>query len=249
MAVKSADRVLDIFEHLSQFPEGLTAKEISDDLGWAGSSTIGLLKTLSEREYLSVDKKKRYSLGPKLISLGMMAVSMLDICKIAEPILQDTMKTVEETVFLAILSGSELIYIAKVNSKRTISTNVNVGMRKPLYCTGLGKALLAFMDKDKSDKIMDKIQFETFTENTVANKEELKQQLDEFRKQSYAVDNGEIEEELWCVAVPIFNAKGEVIAAMSSAGPKSRMIAKHDLVVNTLKAASSQISRKFGYIQ
>ena len=249
MAVKSADRVLDIFEHLTGFPEGLTVKELSDHMNWAPSSTIGLLKTLSDREYLSVDAKKRYSLGPKLINLGMATVSMLDICKVAEPILKEILNKLGETVFLAVRSGSEIVYIAKENSTRTISTNANVGMRKPLYCTGLGKAFLAFMDRQSSEKLMDTIDYKVFTKNTVSSKEILKQQLEKFRSQGYAVDNGEIEEELWCVAVPIYDAKHQVIAAMSCAGPKTRMLPKHDIVAQTMKQASQTISRKYGYIK
>ena len=249
MAVKSADRVLDIFEHLTNFPEGLTVKQLSEDMNWAPSSTIGLVKTLSEREYLSVDSKKRYSLGPKLINLGMATVSMLDICKVAEPILKDIMHKLGETVFLAVRSGDEIVYIAKENSKRTISTNATVGMRKPLYCTGLGKAFLAFMDEELSEKIMDEIHYEVFTKNTVSSKEVLKKQLKRFRMQGYAIDDGEIEEELWCVAVPIYDVNHRIIAAMSCAGPKTRMLPKHDIVAQTMIEASKTISRKYGYVK
>ena len=124
MAVKSAERVLDIFEHLSTRPDGLTAKELSEQLGWAGSSTFELLKTLSEREYLSMDAGRRYTLGPRLINLGMSAAAMLDINKIAAPTLRKTMELLGETVFLAVLSGDEVVYVAKANSSKTITTTI-----------------------------------------------------------------------------------------------------------------------------
>lgn len=248
MAVKSAERVLDLFEHLSNLPDGLTAKELSEQLGWAGSSTFELLKTLSEREYLAMDANRRYTLGPRLINLGMSAASMLDINKIAAPTLRKTMELLGETVFLAVLSGDEVVYVAKANSSKTISTNASVGSRKPVYCTGLGKAFLAFMDGSKCDVILDRLQFETFTPTTVRSKEELAQQLAEFRNQGYAVDNGEIEEDLWCVAVPIFDADSRVIAAMSVSGPKVRMLPKRELIVKTMLEASRSISRRCGYL-
>lgn len=248
MAVKSAERVLDIFEHLSSVPDGLTAKELSEQLGWAGSSTFELLKTLSEREYLAIDANRRYTLGPRLINLGMSAASMLDINKLAAPILRKTMEQLGETVFLAILSGDEVVYVAKANSSKTISTNASVGSRKPVYCTGLGKAFLAFMDGAKCDLILDRLQFEAFTPTTVRSKEALSRQLSEFRNLGYAIDNGEIEEDLWCVAVPIFDADGRVIAAMSASGPKVRMLPKRETIVKTMLEASRALSRRCGYL-
>ena len=247
MAVKSAERVLDIFEHLSTRPDGLTAKELSEQLGWAGSSTFELLKTLSEREYLSMDAGRRYTLGPRLINLGMSAAAMLDINKIAAPTLRKTMELLGETVFLAVLSGDEVVYVAKANSSKTITTNASVGSRKPVYCTGLGKAFLAFMDGAKCDVILDRLTFEPLTPTTVRSKEELSRQLTQFRNQGYTVDNGEIEEGLWCVGVPIFDADGRVIAAMSVSGPKVRMLPKRELIVKTMLEASRSISRRCGY--
>lgn len=247
MAVKSAERVLDLFEHLRDCPDGLTAKELSKQLGWAGSSTFELLKTLSEREYLVMDANRRYTLGPKLINLGMSAAAMLDINKIAMPYLRKTMDILGETVFLAVLSGEEIVYVAKVNSSKTITTNASVGSRKPIYCTGLGKAFLAFMDETQSELIMDRLNYEPFTVNTVRSKKELAAQLFEFRNQGYTIDNGEIEEGLWCVAAPIFDADCRMIAAMSVSGPKVRMLPKKDLIVKTVLEVSHSISHRCGY--
>lgn len=246
MAVKSAERVLVILEHLLGFPNGLTAKEISTQLGIAPSSTHELLRTLSARDYLLEDENKRYTLGPKLIQLGSNASSYLDINRIAMPILKRIMEELEETVFMAILSQEEIVYVAKINSNKTVGTNANLGSRKPIYCTGLGKAFLAFLPQEDSRKIIENLTFESFTENTVRSREQLARQLDLFRRQGYAVDDEEIEEGLYCIAVPVYDAQCRMTVAISVSGMKARMINKKATVVETLLRLSDKLSRKLG---
>ncbi|MCI2105817.1 MAG: IclR family transcriptional regulator [Intestinimonas sp.] len=249
MAVKSAERVLRIFEHLSNFPHGLTAKQISEQLGYAGSSTFEILRTLSDNEYLLVDESKCYTLGPKLIRLGINAAAFLDINRIAAPILRWLMDTLSETVFMAVLSGDEVVYVSKINSDKTILTNASIGSRKPIYCTGLGKAFLSFMEPARSHDIIERLQFKPLTSTTVCSKQELYQQMEEFRGQGYAVDDGEIEEGLWCAAVPIYDVNNQVVAAVSVSGPRERMTQKRELVIKAILQASRDISRKCGCIR
>jgi len=248
MAVKSAERVLRIFELLSNSSRGLTAKQISEQLGFAGSSTFEILRTLSDNEFLLVDESKLYTLGPKLIRLGINAAAFLDINRIAGPILRQLMNILSETVFMAVLSGDEVVYVAKINNDKTLSTNASIGSRKPIYCTGLGKAFLSFMEPDRSRDIIERLEFRPLTSNTVRSKQELYQQMEDFRGQGYAVDDGEIEEGLWCAAVPIYDVNNRVIAAVSVSGPRERMAQKRELAVETILKASRDISRKCGCI-
>ena len=228
MAVKSAERVFRIFELLEQSPEGLTNKEVSSLLGFAPSSTFALLQTMEENGYLSADEQKRYYLGGRLMSLGAVAASRIDLNKIGTPYLKKLMQTVEETCFLGVLSGDEIVYIAKENCERTITTNASIGSRKPVYCTGLGKAFLAFLPEKESSQIIDRIELKAFTEHTVTDKLELKKEIAQFRNQGYAVDNQEIEQGLWCMAVPIYDNTGHMKAAISVSGLKQRMVEKKD---------------------
>lgn len=246
MAVKSAERVLRIFEHLSGFPNGLTAKEISTQLGYAVSSTFELLKTLSDNDYLIENERKRYSLGPKLIQLGVNASSYLDINKVATPLLTKLMEDLEETIFMAVLSLDEVVYVAKINSYKTISTNANIGSRKPIYCTGLGKAFLTFMPEKETLSIIDKLELEPLTPNTVQTKEALLEQIKHFRKLGYAIDNEEIEQGLWCVAVPVYDAANRMIVAVSVSGPKVRMMPKKDKIISKMLRLSEALSKRMG---
>ena len=232
MAVKSAERVLQILELLEGSPSGMTNKEISQRLGFAPSSTLGILQT---------------TLGGKLVRLGDIAASRFDIGKIAGPYLRRLMNTLEETCFLAVLSGDEIVYIAKEWCEQTINTNANIGSRKPVYCTGLGKAFLAFLPRQESGEIIDQIEFEGYTKKTVRNKEELEKQLEQFRKQGYSIDNEEIEEGLWCIAVPVYDGSRRMVAAISVSGPIDRMLSKKDKLTRELLETSRKLSGQLGY--
>ena len=247
MAVKSAERVFRIFELLEQSPEGLTNKEVSSLLGFAPSSTLALLQTMEENGYLSADEQKRYYLGGRLMSLGAVAASRIDLNKIGTPYLKKLMQTVEETCFLGVLSGDEIVYIAKENCERTITTNASIGSRKPVYCTGLGKAFLAFLPEKESSQIIDRIELKAFTEHTVTDKLELRKEIAQFRNQGYAVDNQEIEQGLWCMAVPIYDNTGHMKAAISVSGLKQRMVEKKELLKTEMLKTARDLSRDLGY--
>ena len=247
MAVKSAERVLRIFELLQNSAEGLTNKDISTELGFAPSSTLAILQTMEENGYLKVDDGKKYALGGKLVGLGAAAASRLDLARIAAPYMKHLMLALGETCFLAVLSDTEIVYISKERSEQTISTNAQIGSRKPVYCTGLGKAFLAFLPPEESRDIQKKLEFHQYTEHTVKNIEELRRQLHTFRLNGYATDDQEIEDGLWCLAVPVYNGYHRVIAAISVSGPKERMIGKKDRIIDEMLTAGRNLSKEFGY--
>ena len=247
MAVKSAERVLKIFELLESSSDGLTNKDISSRLQFAPSSTIALLQTMAENGYLSVDEQKRYSLGGKLVSLGAVAASRFDIGRMATPYLKHLTQTLGETSFLGVLSGDEIVYIAKENCERTINTNAQIGSRKPVYCTGLGKAFLAFLPPEESRDIVNKLDFHKYTDNTIMDIQELRSQLQEFRLQGFATDDQEIEENLWCLAVPIYDGYHRMVAAISVSGPKERMMDKKELITQEMLKAGRGLSKELGY--
>ena len=247
MSVKSAQRVLEIFELLTQYPQGLTVKEISEFLDLPQSSTFNLVKTLYENNYLTQGELKKYKLGPKLIHIGASARESLDIHSVGAPHLKLLMEQVQETVFLAVLSKNEIVYIAKIDSNRSIRTSAQPGYRKPLYCTGLGKAFLTFMPRNEQKKYLDNTEFVKFTKKTITDRELLKKQLDNFKHLGYAFDDEENEEGLYCLAAPIYGVDGMMIAAISVAGPKERMLARKEKIINHLLITSNKISAGLGY--
>lgn len=152
MFVKSAKRTMEILELLTEYSEGLTIKEVSDKLSIPQSSTFNLIHTLFSDGYLINVDSSKYKLGPKLIRIGSTALESFDLESDSRPHLNELMNSVGETVFMARISNEELIYIAKVKSNRSVTTSADIGSSRPLYCTGLGKAFLAFLPDKKRIK-------------------------------------------------------------------------------------------------
>lgn len=248
MSVKSAERVLEIFELLTDFPNGLTIKEISDHLVMPQSSAFNIVKTLCNRAYLIQSSDKRYKLGAKLIHIGQSAMDSLDLAEVGNPYLIQLMNEVKETVFMAILSEEEkeLVYIAKIDNNRSIRTTAQLGFRKPLYCTGLGKAFLAFMPEEKKIRILDQTKFLPVTDKTITDRGLLEKQLESFRQLGHSIDDEENEEGLFCLAAPVYGARNELVAAISVAGPKERMLNRKDAIGTQLKTMATEISRGLG---
>jgi DNA-binding IclR family transcriptional regulator len=246
MSVKSAERTIQIIELLSLHSDGLTSKQISQELDVAPSSTFELLKTLTKNDYAILDENKKYSIGPKLINVGLRTSGMLNLNKLAQPLLKEAMNILGETVFMAKLLDDEVVYLSKMNSPRTISTNAEIGSKKPVYCTGLGKAFLAFMPKEDSDQLIKNLDIIPYTKHTVSNEDSLKEQINLFREMGYAIDSEEIEEGLWCAAAPVFDVNNIVVAAISVSGPKDRMKEKKEKVVDTILNITKQLSSQLG---
>ncbi|TDL30997.1 IclR family transcriptional regulator [Jeotgalibacillus sp. S-D1] len=247
MSVKSAVRVMEILELLSEYSEGLTSKEISLTLSFPQSSTFNLVQTLCTRGYLVQTISKKYKLGPKLIHIGSNAMEGLDVQSEGEVYLRELMEEVQETVFMAVLTEDELVYVSKLEYNRSIRTGAKIGSRKPLYCTGLGKAFLAFLPEQKRESLINELDLNKITEKTVTSKPILLQQLKNYAEQGYAIDDEENEEGLYCLAAPVFNARNEMAAAISIAGPKFRMLPNKEPIVQKLLTASEKISRNLGY--
>ncbi|EKN69065.1 IclR family transcriptional regulator [Neobacillus bataviensis LMG 21833] len=247
MSVKSAERVLRVFDLLAQHPVGLTIKEISEILSFPQSSTSGLVETLYKNSYLTADHFRKYKLGPKLIQLGGAAKDALDLSAQGLPFLKSLMETVQETVFMATLEQSELVYVAKITSNRSIQTTAEPGKSKPLYCTGLGKAFLTFLPENKKGEILSHLKLEPITQKTITKKEDLLQQLDMFVEQGYSIDDEENEEGLYCLAAPVYGVDQTIQAAISVAGPKERMLKQKEMIVEKLLETAMNISCSIGY--
>ena len=247
MAVKSADRVMQILELLVTYPIGLTIKDISEMLSYPQSSTFNLVQSLYQNDFLTQTSLKKYKLGPKLIQIGTRALESLDIHSEALPYLTALMEKVSETVFMAVLSGSEIVYVSKVSNNRSIQTSAQIGSRKPLYCTGLGKAFLAHLPLDERKHIIENIGLKAITSKTIIKTEELERQLKQFAIQGYAIDDEEGEEGLFCLAAPIFDANQRITAAISVAGPKERIVLQKDNIVMRLLDTAYRISKSIGF--
>jgi len=228
-------------------PLGIT--EISKELKIPKSSAYSILQTLESEEFVekNVDTLK-YNLGTSLIELGYSAQNELAICRISKPYLNGINRETDETVHLTVLDNDEVLYVGCVESKKTIKAHAIIGLRAPLYCTAVGKAIMAYLPEDHLERIIREKGLEKRTEHTITDKDRLIDELEETRKRGYSIDNMEIEDHLTCVGAPIMNSQGEVFASISISGPTGRL--PEDVISDygqLIRNAADQISRKLGF--
>ena len=154
-----------------------------------------------------------------------------------------------ETVHLGRRDGCEIVFLEKLPSLRPTGTMAsNVGGRTPIYSTGLGKAILAYLPETEVQKLFPFPDLHSRTKNTITTLENLKQELIRIKQQEYAIDDQENEEDVFCIAAPIFDHKG-ITAALSISGPANRMglHLKEEPIIDEIQQAAVEISNKLGY--
>ncbi len=248
---KSASRTVDIINLLAESDMGLTQTEISTTLDLPKSSTFDLLNTLIEKDYIEYTERSRtYKLGPKLISIGFAALGKADLLTVARPFLEQLSETCAETVFLAVPSVPDIVYLDRVESQGSITTGARVGTKRPMYCTGIGKAILASFSDVELEQVWANSEIKQYTKQTITDLDTMKQEMNESRKRGYSIDNCEGEGEIYCFAVPLRDYTNEVIGAISIASLYSRMNEERRLkfVTNLVKTGLA-ISKRFGYFK
>ncbi|HBW38935.1 IclR family transcriptional regulator [Desulfosporosinus sp. BICA1-9] len=247
MTVKSAARVMEVMDVLRNYPDGLTFHELCNELDIPKSSMHELLSTMIERNYLSQSENKKYCLGFKLIELGLSSLERVNVYQNAKKYMVKLVDLIEETVFMAVCVDDEIVYINKLDCSRSIRTNVTLGDHKPMHCTALGKSFLAFMPVPEIERIVIRRGLPTFTSQTITDHKILLKELESVRQRGVAYDNQEIEEGLTCIACPIFDYHGRVVAAISVAAPTERMELRKKEIEAYLLEHTLQLSAEFGY--
>jgi DNA-binding IclR family transcriptional regulator len=222
--VQSVERAMMLLDIMAQAGRDASLTDISRRCGWAKSTVYGILSTL--RDYRVVEQSEEnghYRLGSRLFELGNIVAKSWDVCSLAKPHLRRLSEMVGETVHLAMESDGEVLYLDKVESKQMIRIVSEVGGRLPMHCSGLGKALLAYMSEIDVRMIAEKKGLVRMTERTITTLPGLFSELERVRSQGYSLDDGEIMDNLRCVAAPIFDMYGTVRYAVSVSGLDSNM--------------------------
>ena len=189
----------------------------------------------------------KYRLGLALFSLGGLVRRRLDVPSVARPILQELKSELNETVLLGILDGREVVYLFHFESTHAIRMQSDIGVRKSALCTGEGQVILAYSsDREVEEALADGLP--RHTEYTITNPDLFREKLQRIRAQGYCIEDQESEVGMRCIAAPIFNMSGEVIAGMGLAGPIHRMedevVSRYvPYVMDTARA----VSQRLGY--
>jgi DNA-binding IclR family transcriptional regulator len=249
-SLKSMQKLMSVLDCFSRSDRSLTLQEIAVRCEMPKTTVHRLVRSLKEAGLLEQDKgRDRYRLGMRLFELGSTVLANLDVQREAKVHVEQLGRVSRQHVNLCIFDGINTVIVdqrepdgSTVNWTTTLSLS-------PSYCTGVGKAMLAFQDAATIDKVI-AAGLIRYTEQTITDPALLRRELAEVRQRGYALDNGEHQVGLQCVAAPIRNAAGRVFAAVSVNGPQSQLPAERlpmlgELVVN----AASNISRDLGYIE
>lgn len=230
--------------------EALTMAEIQQRARLGKTMTFRILRVLREQGYIQHDAgTHRYRLSLKLLELARSQAARLDIVQVSQPLLEELRAEFHETVNVCLRDGSDVVYVAMVESQHGLRTTSLIGSRDPLYSTAVGKAILAFLPLDEQAATLAASTLIQFTVNTMTTMEALLAELARTRRRGYAIDNEENELGARCVGVPILGVRGYPIAAMSLSGPRSRI--GDDRVVTIahgLARVSKEISQRLGYV-
>lgn len=241
--VQVLDRALEIM-HLLAAHRGLTLSEIADQTGQPPSTVHRMLATLAAHEMAERDEATQaWGIGPASFRLGTAFLQRAGIVERATPILRALMRHTTETANLGIAGGEEALLVAQVESGQTIRASFPPGARLPLHASGIGKALLAFGQPDR----LPAPQTDRLTDNTLTTEQALRDDMARTRARGFSLDNEEQTRGLICIAAPVLDATGAVIAAIGISAPSQRVGHEH---VKTLGAAviaaASDLSRAMG---
>lgn len=245
----AVERALAMLEAVAQEPDGLSNAEISRKLQIPKSSASYILRTLEKQGYLNRDGGNgKYRVGLKILSLSRGALSGIDVREVALPIMRHLVEKTNLTCHLAILDGSDAVYIEKVEPTGFLRVDTWVGRRMRVHATSVGKALVAHIPQERLQNIIAETGMEKRTTKTITTLPKLLKELEKVRTQGYAVDDEENNMGARCVGAPVFNQQGAIEAAVGLSGTTNQVNPQTmPRILEALKDAARHVSMQLGY--
>jgi DNA-binding IclR family transcriptional regulator len=222
----SLARAISVLEVLGESDRPLSLTDICQRMSVHKSTAHRSLMVLERSRLIERTQENRFRLGLKLYELGNRAVEQIDLRARIHPFFRRLSMQVGETVHLSILQKASVVYLDKVEPHRKVRMSSKIGASNPVYCTAMGKAILAFQPKQTIEHIIGNMHFARYTRKTLCSREMLLKYLERVRRRGYAIDDEEIELGIRCIGAPIFNGDNQAIAAASVSGPSSRITAQ-----------------------
>ncbi len=247
--VKSLVKALNILEVFAEEEPPYTLTQLSRRLHLHVSTVHRLLVNLVRHGFVEVDPRTSgYQLSFRVLRMGLRVLDRLDFRHTALPLLRELNRQTKETVHLAILQGTQAISIEKFDSPLPVGLDARLGGVMPLYCTGVGKTLLAYQGEEFLEKLAQSAGFARLTSRTLTGLLQIRKELEQIREQGYALDQEESVEGLRCVAGPVFDHAGQIVAAFSVAGPATRLTPIRISEISQLvRETGRQISYRLGF--
>ncbi|MDG1736736.1 MAG: IclR family transcriptional regulator, partial [Paracoccaceae bacterium] len=221
--IKSLDRAMEVLEFVS-LSEGQSLSSIADALGQSPATIYRVLVTLGGRGLVEFDSNQQHwHLGAQSFIIGARYLRKTSLVDCARPILRKLMETTGETANLGVEKEGSVLFLSQVETQANIRAFFPPGTLSQMHASGIGKVLLAYMERDRFDRLLSSSIFEGFTERSKTNAEDLKEDLKATRERGYAFDDEEKNIGMRCIAAPVFDMNQEVVAGISVSGPVSRI--------------------------
>jgi DNA-binding IclR family transcriptional regulator len=246
--LQALDRAFAVLDLLSTSTTSLGLAEIAVALHLHKSTAHRFLMVLERHRMVERTQTGKFRLGLRLCDFGSRAIEQYDLRDRAQLHLKTLVAEVEETAHLCILEKTHMVYIDKQEPERTIRMISRVGASSPVYCTAVGKAILATMPRSQVDELLQDLRLERFTPRTMTTREALLRELDRTSRRGYAVDDEEREQGVRCAGVAILDSRGAAVAAVSVSGPSFRVtMQKIPSIAGKLMTCVRGIQHDLGY--
>lgn len=223
-SIQAVENAIDVLEQFEGEKAELGITELSRNLSLHKNNIFRLLATLESRGYIEQNRNnEHYRLGIRALELGKAFLSHTGLIKVAIDLLEELCHQVNETTYLGIMREDQIFYIEDAESTQALRVSSRVGTRLTPLCTAIGKVMLAFFNEDDRDRVIKNNTFERFTDCTIMDLETFSKELEKVRKLGYAVDRGEKDLGVNCVAGPVYNYNDEIVAGISMSGPSTRL--------------------------
>ncbi|HJW01354.1 MAG TPA: IclR family transcriptional regulator [Arthrobacter sp.] len=242
---QAVQRATEILEFLGEGPRSLS--ETAKRFNVHRSTVLRQLQTLEEAGFVLRRGNGHYSIGPAMIAIAQQALDSLDMRAVAHDEIRRLHARTGQTIHLAQLVESTVMYVDKVEGQDSVRMYSRIGKTVLPHVTGVGKAILSQLPRSRRDSILAGVEWKAFTPNTLATREALDEQLAVIKDRGWAVDNGEFEDFVNCIAVPITNSSGSAVGAISLTAIKA-VATVEDLLVHLedIRSTAQTISRHLG---
>ena len=240
---KSFHKLFDILELIASHNEPQTVHGIAEELSLPESTVYRILKYLAKRNYIERTPQGIF-LGSGCLHLGIMAQEQNVLQRVAHSELARLARDTLETAHLAKFHGNSIVYIDKCEGARNVRMGSMIGRNSPLYCTGIGKAMLAALPDKELEERLHSMKLTRFTDNTLCSINELKAELALTRERGYAIDNCEHEDGVFCIAAAVTDSRGKVTAGLSIAGMSVTMKNKVETLAAKVCETAKRISKR-----